>query len=315
MSTPAVNPTPAQVTPTQPRSQEVDFSLADLDAMFPAEPGSGFNNLTQGEQGTNPPAQPQPVQPAPVPTPTPEAEFIKAGQTVYKTREDAERGIAHKDDLISKLRQQVQTITGVDPLTGQPVQAQPQYPQPQGPVSYTEHPEAFSRDLNAAIERNDPVAYAQVQQKMILDTLAPLAPVIQGVSDDRAAQAVSREIPDFAAFRTGNEFQAVLQENPKLAQAIELAKSDYRFQADLPDLYKLAYAVGQSRKLPELIKAAQAQMQQAPPAPTRPTTAPSTMTPAPQDIGGTNRDLLATPEGRKQLIERGKAMGLDKIRW
>jgi hypothetical protein len=274
-----------------------------FDELFPPDEGFNFADNGIGNQ-PNPPVEPQ------IPQVPSDDFFLKGSNSVYKTREEALKGIDEKDSLIQQLRNTVVAMTGVDPVTRRPI-GSPQ-PAPQGPVSYNEKPEAYFEDLKNAVTRNDPNAYREAQQRLIMDTLAPVAPLIQSFAKQQALEKMSNDIKDFRPFYGSDQYNAVLKENPKLAQAIEMAESNVGLSQDLPDLYKLAYAYGQYKRLPDLVKTAQTAAPSQPnPSTVRPTTAPSTIPPALQDERVSQ--TLSTPEGRKAIIEAAKARGLDKL--
>jgi hypothetical protein len=279
-----------------------------LDDLFP--PDDEFSFATT----QNTPAEPASPTP-PQATPNDPDFFLKAGDSVYKSAQEAAEGIRHKDTVIQDMRQKLIAITGYDPLTQKPIGA----PAPAAPQesNYAESYESYLRDLQTAVDRNDPAGYARVQQKFVMDTLSPYAGVLVDLSRSQAVEAACKDIPEFRQFKDSQDYREVLESAPKLKQAIELAEQDMRFKADLPDLYKMAYGIGQYRKMPELLRAAAQQPATPNSPPARPTTSPSHVPPpAPLRTEGQNpNDLLRTPEGRKALIEDAQRRGLDKISW
>src|SRR5271166_5710211 len=105
----------------------IDLSKApgadqDWDSLFP-NPETQTALTPQASQGTTPQQQPQ-AQSQP---------FLKAGETVYNTAEDAVTGVAHKDSEIAKYRSFLKA-NGVDPNTMQRAQAQSQVQQQPPPT-------------------------------------------------------------------------------------------------------------------------------------------------------------------------------------
>src|SRR5690348_16003975 len=120
---------PAAAPPSAPATTPVeDINWAEL---FPTDPGARVP--TQPATAT-PPATPPAAQPPVTPPPTPE--FLKTSTgTVYKSADEAIKGIEHKDTLIEQLRQRYILERGIDPITNQPVQ-----PASQAPAPYTQDP-------------------------------------------------------------------------------------------------------------------------------------------------------------------------------
>src|SRR5438105_3686875 len=94
-----------------------------LDQLFP--PDSPVGDLTQAPPTTQPATTPAaPAAPA-ASAPPPENFISTSTGTVYKTRDEAVKGLEHKDQLIEKLRKDHIEKFGVDPITGQKVGHQP----------------------------------------------------------------------------------------------------------------------------------------------------------------------------------------------
>jgi len=254
-----------------------------------------------------PSATPDAGQPAPVASPS--FELRTRTGTVYKTVEDAIAGIEQKDTLIKQLRERYTAERGVDPITNQPVRKADE------PVNYMADPQRFARDLAAAAAKNDAAAYTQTQTKLIFDALQPIAPIISEFSKSRAQEVVSHEIKDFAQFRNSEDFSKVLDSNPVLKGAIEGAEKDVRFSEQLPGLYKLAYAAHTQSRLPELLKAVQAQNTPTQPTNTVKTMSAATITPTAAVSAQSETDALTTSEGRQELMKRLQAQGIDKVVW
>lgn len=275
-----------------------DMSLDDL-----------FAEPTAPQQTTA--NQPQ-SQPAPQAQPVQDTSFeIKAGKSVYKSVEDAQRGIIAKDELIDNLRNQWILTHGYDPVTKKPVSQTPE-----GPTSYLQDNKRYMRDLKDAVEKGDEMGYFNAQSKLIFDLLQPLAPTINEMARRQAADSVSSEVKDFNTFRQSEDFRKVLDGNGLLKDAIEQAENDFRGHAQLPQLYKLAYLAAQGSKVPELVKqATQAAQVTAPQTQNpRPTIGSSTLAPPIQN-GNTARPTLATSEGRKALIKDFLEQGGENLRF
>jgi len=241
---------------------------ATFDSLFPTNPAPLATPPAQqatppvGNQA--PPAAAQTTPPAAQQPPANEP-FIKGNTSVYKTAEDAVRGINEKDILIDQLRTRYALTTGIDPVTGKPLtpQSQPEI------LDYTQNPKQYLEDLYSAASKNDPAAYAAVQQKLVMDTLKPVQPIIAQTVKSQAVQAVSSENPAIGDFVKSTALQVTLDANPDLKTAITTAENDSRFYSRLPGLYKLAYFANQGMQLPELMKA------KTPPLPNPQTTQPA----------------------------------------
>ena len=240
---------------------------------------------------------------------SPEDVFLRAGETIYKSREDALSGIAHKDAVIQDLRSKLASSTGIDPITGkQLVVAHPQA-QPEAPLNYTQDGSRYFDDLVEAVQKNDRVKYTAIQQKFIQDTLAPIAPVIVNVAKANAVENVSSDIPDFRTFQSSSAYKETLEAMPSLKAAIETGEKYLDASSQLPELYRLAYFAGKGRQAPELVR--QAAQAPAPTQTSRPTTSPSTMTPPPPAPPAD----LRTTEGRKAIIAAAERAGVADRRW
>lgn len=230
------------------------------------------------------------------PTPT---EFLRTSKSVYKTADEAQRGVEEKDSLIEQLRTQLAQIRGVDPITNRPVAS------PQEDVNYAQNPQKFYEDLEAKARAGDKAGYAQVNAKFIADYLAPVTPVFRDFAKTNATEELSREYKDFRDFRNSPEFDKVLGANPVLKTGIEGAESDFRFHNQLPGLYKLAYSAYVAMRVPEMLKSAQTAAQPAP-TPTRPTlTQPQTPTPGASPVTALDTtQMLHDTEARGEYLKR-----------
>ncbi len=283
---------------------------ATFDALFPADGVSRVTPAPQVQSQGTPPAAPQtPIATAtqtPAATPTDDV-FLKGERSLYKTKEAALEGLNQKDALIEQLRQRYSLTTGIDPITGQPVgQAALQSPQQ---IDYQQNPNQYLDDLYKAAKEGGAEGYRNVQAKFILDLLKPIAPILQNTVRQQAVKQVTSEIAGFDTFVGTPAFGRALDANPQLKDAISTAESDFRFQSQLPGLYKTAYLVAQGMQLPEILQAQtvprQAQTQtQTPHA--RPTVTPSTPS-APTQTVAPN---LRTIDGIRSIIADAEARGV-----
>jgi hypothetical protein len=276
-----------------------------------------FDELFSPEQTlTNPQPQvadpendPPKTQPQAAPAPPESFELKTSTGSVYKSKEDAIKGIEEKDTLLEKLRQEYILKMGVDPITHKPVNFGAGRGEPQADANYLQDKRKYVKDLEDAVKRNDPEAYANAQIKLLTDTFAPLGPVINDLARERAVQSVSADVAEFAQFRKGDDYKKVLEINKTLGSAIEAAENNYTMHNQLPELYRIAYFVSQGQRVPDLIKqATQATALAA--QPTQPTR-PSTMTPSamtPPNVSNQPTDL-STREGRQQYIKQFKDSG------
>lgn len=292
----------------------IDLSAApgadlSLDALF------GNPEVTTVQPTSDTPATPP--NPAPQVLETPISDiFLKTPTgTVYKTQEEAVRGLSHKDEVIENLRAQLSERTGIDPITGKAVASRtPQTPQATSPeqFNYATDPVKYWNDLSDAVEKKDPTAYQKVSQKFLNDSFAPIAPILRDVAVQRALDNVSRDIPDFKDVHASPEYSAMLNDLPLLKQSIETGESYLEATPQLPELYKYAYLIYQGRKAREI--ASSPQLTPATPAitqPSRPTLTPSTPN-APAPAPPPN---MATSEGRKAIIAAAEGRGIQDSMW
>jgi len=282
-----------------------------FDQLFPDDTGLQNQPLT-AEPGAPLETQPEPQAPVAPESPAPPVEdfYLRAGDSVYKSKEEAERGIQTKDSLIQELRLKEIARTGVDPLTNKPVNLGPQQTQPVQP-DYTQDRQRYFQDLVQAVDKNDPNAYYDAQAKLVNDLLAPVAPAIQDLARQRAIQSASTEIKDMGTFLTSPDYKIALDKLPALRGAIQAAESDIRMYNQLPGLYELAYWTSQGQRLPDLLKAAQTQQQPNPAPQTRPLSQPQTSVPPASQA----RLDLTTRDGRKAIQERMEQGGIQDLRW
>jgi hypothetical protein len=280
-------------------SPEADLSFDDIFGI----PNDALVVTAPTTATTNPGEVPKPnSEPAPQ-APAPQSWELKTPTgTVYKSQEEAIKGIAEKDTLIETLRQEAIARTGIDPVTRRPAGRAPEQPR-----NYLQDPASFTKDLRKAVESNDDMAYAQANMKLLADFLSPIEPLITSYAQQKAMDSVTKEIQEFQSFRNSADYSGVLDKVPALKQAIQVAESDVRLSSQLPELYKVAYWSSQGLKTPDLIAAARAQAQPvAAPTPQRtPMQGTSTLAPAPPSAAPT----VSTSEGRKALIAQFEANG------
>jgi len=291
-----------------------DLLFTDVDFLNAEQGGA-----TQPQAATtgNTPTEPVATTPqaaAPVVTDEP---FLKGKTSVYKTREEAAKSLDEKDDKIEYLRNFAIQRTGEDPFKPN---AAPVKTGPQATVtddSYVSNPKKYVEDLAKAWESGDPSAYAKVQQKLIQENLgqvlAPYLPTMQQTIRGSAIDATAKQVKDFSsAFFETPEYKAVLEENKILANAIDNAEKFIEYKDQLPELYRIAHAMAQNKKVPDLLKAAQATVVPTTTSTTqvRPTATSSTMNP-PTPVSSTN--WKTDPEARKAFIERMKSGGAEAL--
>lgn len=279
---------------------------AAFDSLFPADSASVKVAPTTPAGNTQ---QTQTTQTNQQQTSTTQDFVLKGDTSVYKSIEDATKGINEKDALISQLRQRYALTTGIDPITGQPVGAQPQ--QPVEP-DYFQDPDLYLKNLYEAA-KTSPSAYRDAQAKFVMDTLKPLQPLVQKLARDSAIQSVATDIPKISEFIGSAAYAKALETNSELKGAIATAETDQRFHSRLGGLYKLAFFTAQGQSLPELL-AAQAKTAAATTSQTATTTQPTqvrtttqpTTTAAPTT---TTRPTLRNLEGIRATIAQMEANG------
>lgn len=206
----------------------IDLSKApgadlDWDSLFPnpelqpAQP--------QAATGTTPTQEPQATQNQP---------FIKAGETVYNTAEDAVTGITHKDSEIAKYRSFLKE-NGIDPNTMQRVQAQPQaQPQPDKTARF------FDKVAEAA-SKGDKDGYEAAMKEFFTGLIDPWRPTLAEMNRFKAYQQVARELPGFKEFYENGGYQQTLEKNPLIRDMNQIGENDPTAAQRLPEVYRLAY--------------------------------------------------------------------------
>lgn len=291
----SVDPNPAAAS----ANVNVGSSSLTWDELFPAGVDPAAQGATTPQGGTQPQSQAPATQTPATASASPVIQ-TKTG-TVYKTIDDATKGIEHKDTVIADMRQRYILATGIDPLTGQPAMQGVGVHQP---TNYMQDKKRFFDDLSSAASKNDVDGVWNAQTKLIFDALAPLAPVMGNLAKQQAVEQLSSEIPDVREFMASDNYKKALTETPDLQAAIASAESNYEHYGRLPGLYKVAYRVSQGLRLPEILRSqAPASASQ----PVRQTTAASTLTPTTQTGFAPS---LYTKEGRKALQAQLEAKGV-----
>ena len=244
----------------------------------------------------------------PVQQETPASPFLSTSTgTVYKSAEEAARGIEHKDSVIARLRSEAIERTGIDPLTGQPV-AKPA-PVAEAPKPYSQNGEQFIKDLADAATAGDMNRYVSIQAKLAQEQTAQFIPMLNEFSINKAVDVVGSKYSDFRTFKNSSAFQETLNDNPALKQAIQYAEANATQASDLKDMYEIAYKLNSARIIPEALRTAPAAQA------VRPTTT-STATPAhPQGGRVIETPNLATNEGRAALIAQQQRAGVMDIKF
>lgn len=278
-------------------TNSVDLSQApggdlNLDDIFGDEPNPNQQPTTT-------------VNNAPQATTTEPEPFLKTSTgTVYKTAEDAAKGVEHKDQLIAQLRQQLSETTGADPLKKGPTTTS-------APRNYLDDKDGYFRDLSKAVEDRNPEKYMEVQSKFVLDTLAPLGPAITNLVRTSALDALEKEIPDIRKFANSDDYAKTLESYPLLKGAIQMAENNPAASNQLPEFYKMVYNVNRGTKLPEIVEQARTA---ATPQTTRPTVT-STVPSAPSGSSPSANPSLDSKDGRRAIIEQQERSGVLNLRF
>lgn len=271
----------------------IDMSTApggdlDWDTLFPNPELAA--QQPQAVQGTTPQTPPQATGP-----------FLKAGETVYNTAEDAITGTVHKDQEIARLRGYLKE-RGINPNTLQEAQA-PQVRQPdQQPT------QRFFDKVADAATRRDKDAYESAMREFIGTIVDPWRPTLAQMNAHKAYQQVAREVPGFKEFYENGKFAETLEKNPLLKEMNQIGENDPTAAQRLPELYRLAYFNYQGTQpvqattpvTPPTVRPQQSTLQPSaltPPAPT-----PSTQGWSQPSHSLTQR---GTNEARKALIQDG----------
>lgn len=294
----------------------------DFDSLF-SRVGADGESLADSNAITADPttetAEPaEPVKATPEPS---RFELKTSTGTVYKTAEDAVKGIEAKDQLINQLRSMVAAVTGEDPLSKAGVK--PGKTTSQVAKSYLQESRKFAEDLTKAAELGqrddnwDPYrnTLGQFVYEIVQSAVGPYMPVVQNVGKQQALESVSKEVPEFRKFYGSEEYLKVLEERPKLASYIQNLEGNPTMQEDLAEVYRMTWDHSQVRKLPELVKQHQEPPKPTPRMPQQVVSRPSLNVP---DQGRTitpSKPSLSTPEGRRAIIEEAERRGLADVQF
>lgn len=298
----------------------------DFDSLFQRTGIDGesiTNSNAISAEPTTAPEEPAPqVQPE-TPEPTRFELKTKTG-TVYKSMEDTVKGIETKDRTIDQLRSMIAAVTGEDPLSKSGIKPG-QTTAPQKPVSYLQDDVRFAQDLTQAAEMgqktNDWKAYrntlGQFVYEVVQSAVGPYMPVVQNVGKQQALENVSKDIPDFRNFYGTKEYQEVLERRPRLASYIQTLEGNPTMQEDLAEQFRDVWNDHQVKRLVELAaKPAPVSQNPTPRMPMQPTRT-SDFKHEPNDgmrhQRPASKPSLATPEGRKAIIEDLERRGLADV--
>lgn len=228
----------------------------------------------------------------------------------YKTRDEAERGIAHKDTVIEDQKRRIAELEG---RTGQTAQPAPPAGTPADNRTYLQR---VQDAVKRAVEGGDQSEYENVQRQFIFDALGPAVPIFMENARALAVNQVEEEVPGFKQFLRSQEFQKVKDTFPELKVAIDGAEGNLAYTSSLPGLYRVAHAAFVGLNAKELAK--QAPSVQTPAAPQQAAAPRPTLTssisepPAPATPPDMN-----TAEGRKAIIEAMEKKGVQNtpIKW
>lgn len=303
----------------------VDFASApgadmSFDDLFP--PSEGPASQPQAAPGTPPPSTPQAAsQP-----------FLKAGDSVYLSAEDAARGIEHKDQLVARYRTFLQE-NGFDPNDPHPKAATQTNAPAAEPSQYKYYKTGKLYDaLATALSTKNVQEYERIQtehareaaQDEFTRMYAPYAPLMAETARQRAFREVSKEIPDFNTFYGSDGYKAVTSQVPLIHEMELIGESNPEAAKRLPELYKMAYLVhqGLNRTQAPVPALNVPPVQNSPTArPQTPTLSPSSLTPPAPGIDtrgwersqGNGRSLNS--DARKQLIRDFESKGTDNLDW
>lgn len=264
----------------------------DWDSLF-LNPENPTPPSPQATQGTEPQQAPQAVQ----------QPFLKAGDTVYNSAEDAVNGTIHKDREIARMRSFLKD-NGVDPNTFQRTAQQLQVvQQPQ-----TETKTFFDR-VSEAATKQDKAGYEAIMDEFFNRRLDPYRGTLAEMNRFKAYQQVSRELPGFKEYYDNGGYQETLEKNPLFKDMNNLGESDPNAAGRLHELYRSAYFYHKGTS-PAPIQ--NAPIATTPTVASRPTLSSSSLTP-PAPVANTAGWSEANWRGarsldnqaRKQLIQDG----------
>jgi len=213
--------------------------------------------MPQLDPNAQPPAQSddwfqsheEPQAPQAPPPPVPDY-FLKAETgTVYKTAEEAARGVAEKDRMISQQKQQLEYLQRVAQaaLGGQP-QAQ----------TAAQQQASLLNALEGSVQRGDmtfdqamQAFVQQASQRQFQQGMEPLQPLIRHANRIQALEvAAQRYDPNIASFYGKESYNKTLESYPELREAIEIAEANPQFAAKLPGLYRMTFQLASGTPAP-----------------------------------------------------------------
>jgi hypothetical protein len=230
--------------------------------------------------------------------------FLKTSTgTVYKSVDDAVKGIEHKDAYITQLKAELEAAKGPKPTVAET--------QSDAPKSYRSNPTEYFNRIKAA---KDETELLKVQTEFVNevtnDAIAPYAPILVGMVKSQAIDSVQSEIPKFREFLGSDDYKTTLDSFPLLKQSIEISETYPERSGDLAQLYRLAYNTAVGKNLPKYV----AQGTGTPtPVQTRPTVTSTPAAPLPRTT--TAPPSFGTSEGRKAIIEQQEANGVGNLRF
>jgi len=253
-------------------TDQTDPDEGNSDSVAEVEPEvnsveEGADGSDEGNQDTPPQAEKKEDEP-----------FLKDGEIVYKTKEDAINSHKHKNDLITRMRNQLIAQTGFDPITGKAASAQ-------APVSQTRpvaQPKADAPDPVADWTTNPDNYFLEAAKNPVAANLAlvdhhfqqHVAPVLGDLLETMADMQLEIAVSRFAGAKSKNEkgeavlanegfheflesggMEKTLQENPMLLQQLIQARGTRQWKL-FPEILKSAFGIYRGLKTPELVKKA-----------------------------------------------------------
>lgn len=296
----------------------VDLSSApgadqDWDSLFPNPELQSASQSQVANSGTTPQQSSQATQ----------QPFLKAGETVYNTAEDAAAGVAHKDSVIAKYRDFL-AKNGLDPnaVLKDEVQAvQPQAKSAQEPIQnspykYYGNPSFFD-EVAAAASTRDRAKYTELMgkfaQEAISANLDPWRATLAETNRFRAIRQASNEVPDFQKFIEGPGYRKVLDSFPLYKEMVQIGENDPVAAQRLPEVYKSMYLIYQGMNQNQnQATVANVTPQNNPTVRSQPTLQPSALTPPDRAVNTSGwadnnwrGNKTTGNEARKQLIQDG----------
>lgn len=240
------------------------------------------------------------------------------GSVVYKTAEDAIKGLDHKNSEIAKYRNFLKD-NGIDPNTMQTVtkpqvQSQPE-PSTNSQYKYYGNPN-FYDEVAAAATNRDRIKYTQLMTDFTKEAIAaqvdPWRPTLAETNRFKAIRQVSSEIPDFQKFIEGPGAKQVVDTFPLYKEMLQIGENDPVAAQRLPEVYKQMYTIYQGMNIQTQSQAQSTTTTNTPTVQTRPTLQTSSLTPPPPTANTqgwsqpiSNRLKRDSNEARSALIQEG----------